>query len=344
MVFVSFGYDGGELKINGVQADAKDDVSIICPYVSHAGLESLSAALPGQLIERANCKWIVGIDSGLTEPSALCSIMQKYTNRSFLFLPSKRIVASSLESRPRLHAKVVAVTRAGSGQVSHLVVGSANITRAAIGPLASNYEAVATIADASRVISRDFFAWQKSVLSQCVPLTNARIRQYAKVRDGFLRQNRAIYSLLDPPAPKNIRDARCLWMECGQMSGPPGHRHQIEFSSELAAYFGAHDRDTTVRIKLQGGVWQLRPLSYRNEHHYVPIWRLGLLTRRMGGPVYQGRVIHFERDLNDERSFVIDVQDYGHSSVEQWMVASNSRGVVGHTRSGADGRCYGVYS
>jgi hypothetical protein len=101
----------------------------------------------------------------------------------------------------------------------------------------------------------------------------------------------------------NIRDATVLWIEAGAMSGPPDHRHQIEFPNDIAEYFDDISRENeVVWIRTPGGPLYARPLTYRGTDYgqWTEIWRLGLLTPTMGGPQYVGRVIRFDRVETEE--------------------------------------------
>src|SRR4051794_37714298 len=96
----------------------------------------------------------------------------------------------------------------------------------------------------------------------------------------------------------DIREARHLWIEAGAMSGPPAHRHQVEFANEVAEFFDEHSRESeTVPLRVARGKVIWRPLTYRGTDYgqWTEIWRLGLLTPAMGGPVYVDRVLHFSR-------------------------------------------------
>jgi hypothetical protein len=97
----------------------------------------------------------------------------------------------------------------------------------------------------------------------------------------------------------DIEDATNLYIEAGAMSGPPEHRHQIEFPDAVARFFRDDERDAEVismRVNSKGPDWP-RPLTYRGTDYgqWTEIWRLGLLTARMDGPEYAGRLLRLER-------------------------------------------------
>lgn len=133
----------------------------------------------------------------------------------------------------------------------------------------------------------------------------------------------------------SIRNATNFWMEAGGMSGPPQHRHQIEFSNELAEFFTDNERDSEiVRLRISGGTIFNRPLTYRGTDYgqWTEQWRLGLLTGRMGGPQYIGQIICFTRISDSDGSFYeLAVSPPGSTDAIQWEQNATEHGVVGET-------------
>jgi hypothetical protein len=142
-------------------------------------------------------------------------------------------------------------------------------------------------------------------------------------------------------AHATIRTATNLWIEAGEMSGGP--RHQIEFSNQLADFFDDRARDEgIVWMRLAGGHLFPRPLAYRGTDYgqWTEIWRLGLLTQRMGGPIYAGRVVRFERmSENGETIYELSVADRTSAEVASWK----RRSTVVDTTGGGQGREYGFW-
>jgi hypothetical protein len=138
-----------------------------------------------------------------------------------------------------------------------------------------------------------------------------------------------------------IRTATTLWMEAGGMSGPPAHRHQIEFSNDVAEFFDDTGReDEVIRMRLPGSELHPRPLTYRGTDYgqWTDIWRLGLLTPRMGGPVYAGRVIRIDKVTEgNELIYELRVTNVGSVDAANWSAQSQYRGVTG----GPGGRQFG---
>lgn len=141
----------------------------------------------------------------------------------------------------------------------------------------------------------------------------------------------------------NIRSATTLWIEAGAMSGPPDHRHQIEFPNEIAEYFDDVSRESeVVWMRLPNGEEHPRPLTYRGTDYgqWTEIWRLGLLTPRMGGPVYAGRIIRFDRIVSGARTvYELRVIDAESAEASDWERNSQHTSTTG----GPSGRRYGFW-
>jgi hypothetical protein len=141
----------------------------------------------------------------------------------------------------------------------------------------------------------------------------------------------------------NIRSATTLWIEAGALSGPPDHRHQIEFPNEIAEYFDDASRESeVVWMRLPNGEEHPRPLTYRGTDYgqWTEIWRLGLLTPRMGGPLYAGRIIRLDRSVSGVRTvYELRVTDAGSAEATDWERNSQHTSTTG----GPSGRRYGFW-
>lgn len=127
------------------------------------------------------------------------------------------------------------------------------------------------------------------------------------------------------------------------MSGPPDHRHQIEFPNDVAEYFDDVARENEVLLmRLPSGPAYPRPLTYRGTDYgqWTEIWRLGLLTPRMGGPQYVGRLIRLDRVMTAEETiYELRVADPGSAEANDWETRSVQTGTTG----GPNGRRYGFW-
>jgi len=138
-----------------------------------------------------------------------------------------------------------------------------------------------------------------------------------------------------------IQTATALWMEAGAMSGPPDHRHQIELTNDLAEFFDDNARESEIiHMRLPGGPLFSRPLTYRGTDYgqWTDIWRLGLLTPRMGGPAYVDRIIRIDKTLDGgDTVYELRVEDAGSPQYETWRQQSQHKCVTG------GGRQYGIW-
>lgn len=317
---------------------------IACAYLSQAGLETMaSQVVPGRnAFQDYRSEWVIGIDHGLSEPRAFTTILNWSRAALRLFCPSGRLNGGALRGTPRLHAKVIAFVNHGDDRISCVIPGSANITGAAMGPRALNYEIGIGYRDPIEADSQLFNRWWREITGAGINATAEIINRYADFRQRYLTAIPDRLDDLDPPARVDIRNAHHLWIESGAMSGPPEHRHQIEFAEDLAAFFHAPRR--SVQINLQYGVSGeiVRPLTFRGtaRGQFVEIWRLGLLTPRMGGPVYADRVVRFSR--LDADHYAMEVADRRSALAQRWLREANRMGYVGRT-GGASGRQFGFY-
>lgn len=146
----------------------------------------------------------------------------------------------------------------------------------------------------------------------------------------------------------DIRTAEYFWIEAGAMSGPPQHRHQVEFPHHLAAFFDDDSLDEeSIPLHLQAEPVFWRPLTYRGSDYgqwSADIWRLGLLTPTMGGPVYVDRIILFRRVKKQTAGgrllvYELQVEDAISEEATTWRTMADSAGTTG----GHAGRNFGWY-
>jgi len=317
---------------------------IACAYLSQTGLDTIASQLlpGGNAFQDYRSEWVIGIDHGLSEPRALTTILNWQRATLRLFCPGRRLNANALKGKPRLHAKVVALIRHDDGRISWMVPGSANITGAAMGPGAQNFEMGVGYSDPIEADSQLFHRWWREVARAGINATGEIISRYASLRQHYLTAVPDRLDDLDPPAHVDIRNAQHLWIEAGAMSGPPEHRHQVEFAEDLAAFFRAPRRNMQINLRYGPGEEFPRPLTFRGtaRGQFVEIWRLGLLTPTMGGPAYVGRVVRFSR-LNANH-YAMEVMDRGSAVAQRWLRDANRMGYVGRT-GGASGRRFGFY-
>jgi hypothetical protein len=312
-------------------------------YVTGNGLDVLlsrAGTLPAW--SSARKQWIVGLHHGISEPSAICRIRSIANTDVRLFLGGKHLTRDTLLLGESFHAKVVAVLSRESGRAVSLLASSSNLTGAALAAKSRNYEAgLALFGPAIRPsISRAFDVWWRQAWRAAVPATDKLVNRYASLRDAFLRRNPDALKGLDSPSQKQLSSAPVLWIEAGAMSG--GLRNQVEFSEELAAFFGdVVPNRRHLHVEANGRTWTDRPLSPKTTTFGVRIWRFSLPTENAGGFRYPGTIICFRKIWRDSQLILgLDVASPGDPKAGRWRMQAQRRGHIGQT---GGRRVYGFY-
>jgi hypothetical protein len=286
--------------------------------------------------------WIVGLHRAITQPTAIRRIHALPNCHVKVFVGGRRLNLEALLRGQRFHAKVLAFDSGSANRLSCLMTSSANLTEAAFGSHPHNYEAGISITceQFPPSVVRSFNGWWQTVWDTCTDFSYDLLDRYIKIRDEYLERNPDAFADQDRPSVHQIEDARCLWIEAGAMSGGP--RHQVEFSEELARFFGPIVRNRRLfRVAVGMTVRDDRPLSYKVTTLHVEIWRFSLITRDQGGPVYAGRVIHFAKDQDAHGELLrVDVADLNSQEHRQWRRQANRYGHLGAT---SGNRSYGFY-
>ena len=276
-------------------------------------------------------RWILGLHHGITEPTAIARIRSLSRSEVRLFVGGNRLTEKCLNVGPHFHAKVLCITRGRKPLPTCFLASSANLTGAALGTNARNYEA--GIALSGRTIEQtrltEFDQWWRSAWQASIEVSDDVIDRYAKFRDLFLRRNPDTLNDLDPPSLENLTAATTLWIESGAMSG--GSRNQVEFNRELAGFFGqVSEQSRRIRIFAKGQMWDDRPISPKTTSFGVAIWRLGLPTEAKGGFEYPGKVLRFRRRRDQNGLFLeLDVAELNSSRYVRWRGKAQREGYVG---------------
>ena len=317
-------------------------LNIGCPFVSRAGIELLALPIAPSTWEKAEKRWIVGLHQGITEPAALRDILNLGNSSARIFAGGPKLDTRALLGTPIFHAKMLAL-ESGSGNARRLtgaLVSSANLTRAALGDHAPtcNFEAGAQIQNISATEATAWREWWLDAWKIGLPLTAELIDHYDRLRDGFLRRNPDVEALLDPPSLAQLETAEGFWIEAGAMSG--GSRNQVEFSEDLASFFGPPATKSRKLKILYGKLSRNdRPLSPKVTTFNVPIWRLSLPTATQGGPIYPGNIICFER-VPAESGYRIMVAPPDSSLARRWHRKAKQTGYLGRTNGN---RAFGLF-
>lgn len=326
-------------------------VRLTFAFVTKPGVTALVGQnLPGSFVSHGvPSEWIVGINQGITEPRALDAIMRLEHAQLRLFVPNGRMTAESLVAPPRLHAKLIAIDAARKNDNFSLLVGSANLTGAAIGQNAMNFEAGALLHDGSQIERNALDRWWKEIRKHTIAVDDRLIAEYAKLRTRFLRTKRPPADMVDVDAidPSDIAAAQCFWIQAGKMSGrEKGEellRYQTDLPEYLIGFFHAARPNTELTLQMPGGEAAHATLSpKRHQHHRTPIWRLYLPRPEKFGLQYYQNALHFKRV--DDTRYKLTI---GSSArvVRPWRRLAGIYGNDGRTSlpHDPDGRDWGYY-
>lgn len=313
-------------------------------YATVGGVEAMIQSA-SDIPQWAACRkeFVVGVHQAITEPFALDMLTRVDKAIVRVFLPGRRLAMESFSAKPTFHPKVIAISANGEGALKFIQAGSANLTSAAVGAAHSNIEfAVSQCEPGSltRQQSKSFHSWWTTVWSSSRLVNYGLIENYAKLRRSVMDRNPILRTIVDAPAC--ISTAEFFFCEVGAGSGPPGHRHQVEFPESLARFFGTPER-AKIGITLRQGqnIWSNRPLSYKQTTFGVGIWRLGMPTEAKGGEPIADRAILFQR-LPGDSTFGFTVCDVGGPKYEVWAKNAHRLGHLGATH-GSRSRQYGFY-
>lgn len=316
-------------------------------YANVAGVSAVGISKDGEDWRRqAETRWLVGIDQGRTEPASLEALLSLTDSELRMFVPDGRLDRSALLSPPRFHAKVVFVEAGDPVEPKLIWLASANMTGAALGGASKNYEAGLAMTPEDGLNDDHaslFLGWWHRAWESGIIVTPRRIAQYADLRGEFLRRNPGVLESIDQPVPGILRAASSLWIEAGAMSG--GARNQIEFSRELAWFFGKPARKKRqVDISAEGQEIRGRPLTPKRTTFGVDIWRLGLPT----GYDYAGKVVFLKRLISASGKnprFELLIEDRGSATAKKWFDLASRLGTVGATHGTQERRArdYGCY-
>lgn len=212
-----------------------------------------------------------------------------------------------------------------------------------MGRRARNFELSVALGAGHNISARsgqDFGAWWTKLWKSSRRVDQRFVTSYAKLRLQVLDRNPIIRQMAGTPL--GIHTANNFFVEVGAGSGPPGLRHQVEFSRTLAAFFGRPIRGKRLlTLDSHASSWPNRPLSHKKTTYNVEIWRLGMPTQAAGGVPIAERAIMFKRTTDPNR-FDFEIADVGDAKFAKWNQQANLSGHVGATQ-GSRPRLYGFY-
>ena len=311
-------------------------------YATYSGVdEFLSVIAAAQNWQAVRKRMLVGVHNAITEPAALEKLRGLEEVEVRAFVPGGRLQEATFAMKPVFHPKVIALE--ANHALMAIQAGSSNLSAAAIGRPASNYEMgmyVSTSDTAELDSGNEFGAWWTTLWNASRIVDRRFILRYAELRRGVLDRNPIVRAAVE--TPDTIVSARHFFLEVGAGSGPPGSRHQVEFPRGLARFFGevSYER-RDITLQAEGQTWSDRPLSFKQTSYGVEIWRLGMPTQARGGPPIAERAIRFTRTA-DPLAFEFEVAEVDSEAFVDWERLANLSGHLGTTH-GQRARRYGFY-
>lgn len=312
-------------------------------YASSAGVDALLDRLGSLLAwQHSDKRWLFSVHHGVTEPAAIRQALQLNASQVRLYVGGRSLSQKSLSGATIFHAKAAVIEGSGEGGPT-VFLGSSNLTSAAVGTSARNYEAGVLVegSAAQSILHSCFDGWWSGVWDSSIEANMSLLEKYALLREEFLTKNPSLLDQTDTPPASHVGSARFLWIEAGAMSG--GSRNQVEFNRELAAFFGeVAETSRPVRIRVGSTTWDDRLLTPKTTTFGVDIWRLNLPTHSAGGLNYPGMVIGFER-YSDSDGAYFDLQVARPASTlhSMWRSKALRTGHAGVTSG--NNRAYGFF-
>ena len=207
-------------------------------YATYSGVdEFLTIITTAQNWQAVRKRVLVGIHNAITEPAALERLRGLDQTEIRAFVPGGKLREGVFAMKPIFHPKVIALN--ANDMLMAIQAGSSNLSAAAIGKSAANYEMGMYIGTSGiRELDPDsrFATWWTTLWNASRKVDKYFIGRYAKLRQGVLKQNPIVRATVE--TPNSIDSALYFFLEVGAGSGPPNRRHQVEFPRGLARFFG----------------------------------------------------------------------------------------------------------
>lgn len=298
-------------------------------------LDRISTQMGGDNLGAVQKEFVISLDFGLTDPSALQYLQE--LNNSAVYIANPEVVnRAGFRPVKAFHPKVYLFNSPDS---NNFVVGSANLTESA---LLTNTEVVVSGSENPENANWND-VWLAS-LNDAVPLSPNLLRDY--------RRNRTRHALRlinpDPPIPVPVRLPRenpvlwdallsgfvplnytHFWVEAGSMSSG-GSRNQLELPRGANRFFGfvhaEYENDHVTignpRLTVDEQHWDNRPLTWHGNNKME---RINLPTLAQGGYRYEGCAVLFRRHIG---GFEIKVAEWNSPTAFSWRAASESLNTV----------------
>ena len=292
-------------------------------------------------------RWLLGIDDYVTSPGAVefCSLKSRSDVRIY----------ESTPRTTRFHPKIYLFEEANRTGEAVLIVGSANLTKAA---LERNCEAYAIVRASSKPEAEELTSsynrlWKlgKEPIDKLMAQYAARYQRHQRNR-SFLRQDnvrRSVrsYEVLEHDAAEKSPEASNIcWIEVGKNTAMG---RELEFKAEQARFFGLNPqggkpehRDflvsngevVSLRLKYQGNsMWRLQLINK------VPEVDTGLRPKNKSGQLERSPYVAIFKRIDGNKRFELHFQRVSSSIYRRIRSQSEKIGTLGKTTA----REYGWY-
>jgi hypothetical protein len=296
-------------------------------------------------------RWVIGLDDAVTQPDAIRLVMDMQSARV-------RVASIGAYSR-RFHPKVLYLDSRSTADDALLMIGSANLTSAA---LEGNSEAVAFLRTENEEDRRSCSNVWRALWRQGHVLGADELRDYerrykrtknirrrlleASKRRGALPTTSPRLVLGDDVAELDPSHARVCWIECGSITAMG---RELEFKAEQGLYFGlpptgappvsfdfrASD-GSSVRLRMkyqENSMWRLQ------MNNGIPEVARGLRPRLASGKLGRSNdVAVFER-TSQRNLFDIRFLKLGSPAFARLLEKCERLGTLGRTSARMYGWC-----
>lgn len=327
-----------------------DQLQVAMAYVSVAGVRALLQACGA--VPDLRSEWLVGLDDLVTHPGAIDLVRG---------LRGSEVRIASLGARPyRFHPKVCRIRSIGDRRSEVVMIGSANLTRAA---LAGNSEAVVFLESNSERDGQLFDRMWSDLWSQGHVPNAEELDAYrssferARPLRASLRELQSVGSVeAAPSVPIVEQDAAELdpshastcWIECGSVTALG---RELELKSEQGLFFGlnsdlateehfqfrvSNGADVRLRMKYQeNGMWRVQMTNA------VPEVRAGLRPALPAGGLGRSSYVAVFSRGDKANHFLLTFLDVASGEFAALKRRSLELGTSSRTRPGPSGRDYG---
>jgi len=307
----------------------------------------LLSSLAAEKIERSY--WLVGLDDAITQPGAIELLSQE--------AGAELRVATHHAVGFRFHPKVFQFGFDSNVRKSFLVVGSNNLTSAA---MRGNAEAFVAMRLSSRSEARSARLFWNQLWEQGHPPTDIELKNYSakyhkakQARDSLEKilktktdEDHVREILASDEAELDPALAETCWIECGAVTAMG---RELEFKAEQGMFFNLNPSGETARVfefrVSNGKIVNLR-MKYQQNHMWrlqmnndVPEVRVGLRPHMSDGSLGRSPFVAVFTRTDKVDTYNLRFVDLSSTAFKNLRDKSIRHGTIGHTSARQYGWC-----